>query len=961
MAGFASGLAETHPPPLGLRGMVRIVLGMAVAYFVAAEFGHLLTVGSQPVFASFWPASGLYLAVLLTTPLSRWPLVILGAALGNALADGLLQDRGVSTVVGFVVANAAEAALGALLLSRVHPIGRWRIEGVRDGLALALLGAGLGPVAGAVIGALVVWSVHGVPIAQTLPVWWAGDALGVVLVTPAVLALRTLPDGRATAPLAQLRSAIAAHGGEVLAITLAILATAWFVLIHPDVPVVYLMLPSLLWAAMRFGPGGGSLASLAASTLVVGMTRLELGPFAVLGMAQQALVLQTLLAAYSGTTLLVALLFLERIRAETSLESRVKDRTRELSTSEERYRSIVEMSQEAIFVILQGRIAYCNEAFVRLMGARGRAEMIGLDPMQLVAEEDRASVAARIEKMIRTGARQSSILERRLRRFDGQEVVVETSVALYEASGLRGVQVLARDVTERKRIERALWKNRERMKLALRAARMYVFEFDVEAQTAIRSSEAAEVVGLPTHQPTPIGQFEALVNPEDTEIHRTRHDGLRGPGDVYQCTYRFQHPARGPLVLEEFGRGVFDHSGRLVTVVGIVADVTEREATLARLKASEERFARLAEVMPALLLTADAQGNCDYVNPAFCSLTGLSRSQAAGAGWLETIDPRDQRRVIMAWETARNESQTFSTEARVLAQDGSARWFKAISVPVYDRDHQVTQWIAVALDVDDQKRTEAELQEADRRKDEYLAMLAHELRNPLAPIRNAGALLLRRIDSADMLRPAAEMIERQSRHLSRLVDELLDVSRVTRGKIRLDIQPVDLMTALRNGIEAALPALDRRRQRLELDLPGEGYPVTLDVVRFAQVIANLLDNASKFSPEGSPIDLVAQADEHEVVIRVSDRGEGIAAELLPGVFELFTQAQGPIDRAAGGLGIGLALVKALVELHGGHVRAESAGPGTGACFTVTLPRFARVPAEALENQDQLTEIDSVNG
>jgi two-component system, chemotaxis family, CheB/CheR fusion protein len=260
----------------------------------------------------------------------------------------------------------------------------------------------------------------------------------------------------------------------------------------------------------------------------------------------------------------------------------------------------------------------------------------------------------------------------------------------------------------------------------------------------------------------------------------------------------------------------------------------------------------------------------------------------------------------------------------------------------------VLQWIAVGLDVEDQKRTQSELQEADRRKDEYLAMLAHELRNPLAPIRNAGALLLRRIAADDPVRPAAEMIDRQSRHLSRLVDELLDVSRVTRGKIRLDIQTVDLAIAIRNGIEAALPGMDRRRQGLELRLPPPGTFLQVDVVRFAQVVANLLDNASKFSADGSPVRMEARIAGDWVELQVSDQGEGIDPALLPGVFDLFTQAQGPLDRSTGGLGIGLALVKALVEQHGGTVEAASDGPRRGATFTVRLPLKApaTVPAAA---------------
>jgi PAS domain S-box-containing protein len=917
---------------------IALVIGMAIAYALAAELGHALTLGAQPLFATFWPASGLYLAALLLVPRAAWPLVVLGAALGNLASDILIQGRAPLVVAGFVVANAAEALVAAWLLSRIHEPGRWRIESLRDGLWLGVSGVLAGPAAGALLGAATVTIAYGASFGTSFPVWWAADAVGVVLVTPALVAL----GGTFARHSANIRPAVRAYlnqrSAELVALLLAVAATMALVLAEPSgVPMVYLLLPTMLWAAMRFGVGGNATVNVLISLSLVFATVFSYGPFAAMSLAEQQFVLQTLLSAYAGTGLLVALLFLERRRAESSLEARVQERTEALSESEGRYRAIVEMSNEAICVILEDRIAYCNDAFARLIGASSRAQVIGTDPQVLVPPDQRQSVSLWMQRIAESDASRVPAVERRLLRLDGEEVEVESSVAVYDAAGARGLQVLVRDITERKRVERALWTNRERMKLALKAARMYVFELDVVSGKSVRSTEAASVVGLLTNVATPISDFAAHVHPDDRDRFLRRHDGLRTPEDTLWARYRYRHPDGYELVLEEFGRGAFDGDNRLVTVVGVIVDVTDREAMLSQLRMSEERFATLADAMPAMLMTLDANGRCGYVNPTFVTLTGLDLAAARGDGWLEAVDPGDRGRLRRGWRNAVRHGKGYSVEYRLLMRDGSSRWFKSAAVPVRGATDAVMQWISVALDVEDQKRTQAELQEADRRKDEYLAMLAHELRNPLAPIRNAGALLLRKIAPDEPVRPAVEMIDRQSRHLSRLVDELLDVSRVTRGKIRLDIQTVDLAIAVRNGIEAALPGMDRRRQGLELRLPPPGTFLQVDVVRFAQVVANLLDNASKFSPEGSPVRLEAKLAGESVVFEVSDQGEGIAPELLGGVFDLFTQAQGPLDRSTGGLGIGLALVKSLVELHGGTVSAASEGRGRGATFTVRLP------------------------
>ena len=238
-------------------------------------------------------------------------------------------------------------------------------------------------------------------------------------------------------------------------------------------------------------------------------------------------------------------------------------------------------------------------------------------------------------------------------------------------------------------------------------------------------------------------------------------------------------------------------------------------------------------------------------------------------------------------------------------------------------------------------------EEANRRKDEFIAMLSHELRNPLAPIRTATEIIRRLAPGESRLTMANEVIERQVSHLMRLVDELLDVSRISQGRIALRKEPVDLAKVIAHGVETARPLVDARHQTLLVSPPVAPVWVSGDFVRLAQVIANLLNNAAKYTQDGGRIEISASASEGAAAIVVRDNGTGIEPHILPHVFDLFVQGARSLDRSQGGLGIGLTLVRYLVELHQGRVEAMSAGPGQGARFEVTLPCISAVPAEAL--------------
>jgi len=256
------------------------------------------------------------------------------------------------------------------------------------------------------------------------------------------------------------------------------------------------------------------------------------------------------------------------------------------------------------------------------------------------------------------------------------------------------------------------------------------------------------------------------------------------------------------------------------------------------------------------------------------------------------------------------------------------------------------------------RQAEESLQDANRRKDEFLAMLSHELRNPLAPIRNAVEVIRRLAPPDPKLTMARDVVDRQVSLLARLVEELLDVSRISQGKISLKKEPVDLARIVSHSVETARPLIDQRGQTLTVSVPAAPVWLSADFARLSQVVANLLNNASKYTGEGGRIELTADAGEGEATITVRDNGAGIEPQLLPKVFDLFVQGERALDRGQGGLGIGLTLVKRLVELHQGHVEVASEGPGRGASFRVTLPCISVVEPQQRAPQPSVTRSSS---
>jgi signal transduction histidine kinase/ActR/RegA family two-component response regulator len=421
---------------------------------------------------------------------------------------------------------------------------------------------------------------------------------------------------------------------------------------------------------------------------------------------------------------------------------------------------------------------------------------------------------------------------------------------------------------------------------------------------------------------------------------------------------------------------VYDADGKLAcvshTTINITAQVLaeqalllSREEALRNARMAEAERANLAAVLraaPVGVLVVDRTLRVLHRNPAHEAMFGPALPGAAGQidfsqwrGWFIDGEAAGRRLEPGEWPLQRACAGEMVEQSLVRVRTFTAkpaeRMLLVSAAPIVDGEGVVAGAVAVAMDIESRVRAEEALKEADRRKDEFLAMLAHELRNPLAPIGAAAALLGHDGVNVDRVRQSSAVITRQVQHMTGLINELLDVARVTRGLITLDMSVLDAKRIVAEALEQMRPVLESRGHTLQVNQPPSPAFVEGDHKRLVQVLANLLNNAAKFTPEGGIIRVELAMDAHHVRMSVHDNGIGMTQELIHKAFDLFTQAERTSDRSQGGLGIGLALVRSLVQLHGGHVSAESAGPGQGTRFTVCLPKLdiAQLPPEIAQH------------
>jgi PAS domain S-box-containing protein len=346
---------------------------------------------------------------------------------------------------------------------------------------------------------------------------------------------------------------------------------------------------------------------------------------------------------------------------------------------------------------------------------------------------------------------------------------------------------------------------------------------------------------------------------------------------------------------------------------------------------------QLAEGLPQIVYVTRADGRIEFFNMRWTDYTGLTSADSEVL--ISAVHPEDLPGLAEAWTRSMATCETLSYEFRLRRKsDGAYRWFLTRSIPVRDATGVVVRWFGTSTDIDDTKMAGVALAEANRRKDEFLATLSHELRNPLAPIRNAlNVLQLTQHDAQTTW--AIGLIDRQMQQMTRLIDDLLDISRIGSGKIDLRFADARVSEVVRRAVETCAPLCKERGHRVTVAAIHEELTVWADADRLTQVCFNLLHNAAKYSAAGSDISISVAVTDLSATIRVRDAGIGIAPERIARIFDMYVQVEEARQNSRGGLGVGLALVKRIVELHSGSVRAISEGTGHGSVFDVTIPRY----------------------
>lgn len=771
----------------------------------------------------------------------------------------------------------------------------------------------------------------------------------------------------------------------------AVLATlsVWVILesltpILKDTPPVHLFLAAVMLATWAGGLGAGILATVL-SALVSAYFLIE--PHQSLLIIEVSKQLHVLLFVLAGGSLSLIIAFLREIQARAlaeatrqrerleqeiakreQIELALKSAHTEAMTEKNRLEAVMQALPIGLSILdAEGGNPQSNRAFAQIWGGALPAvrsvndyaafKAWWAETGQPVRSEEWASARAVREGETIVG----QLIE--ISRFDGSRAFVHNSAApIRDATGqIAGSAVAIMDITERIRIERALRESEERF---------HAFMSNSPAIAWIKDSHGRHVYLNKTYEnrfgvqlDDWRGRTDFELWPRETAEQFWKNDqavlARGGPLEIVEqtpgCNGR-------PNFWLNFKFPIQDASGNQY-VAGIGIDITERQqAEEALRQAKQELEHRIVEhehaerkrlqlettltkivatapgVLCSYRLRQNGSACFPYASPAIREIYGLPPEALTedAAPIFPLIHPDDMEHIHATVAESARELSPWHCEWRVRHPDKGEIWVEGRSIPEREPDGGIL-WHGFIHEITERKRVEKSLKEADRRKNEFLAMLGHELRNPLAPIRNAVQILKSQNPADSNLAWSVHVIDRQVGHLARLLDDLLDVARIMQGRIMLKTKSVDLIEIIDSAVETCRPLVEARKQILSVSHPATPQWIEGDPVRLTQTLSNLLNNAAKYTPEGGKISLKMVRDDHEGVITVEDTGVGICPEILPHIFDLFTQADRSLAHAQGGLGIGLTLAQRLVEMHGGTITASSEGLGRGSEFTVRLP------------------------
>jgi PAS domain S-box-containing protein len=656
-----------------------------------------------------------------------------------------------------------------------------------------------------------------------------------------------------------------------------------------------------------------------------------------------------------------------------------------LEESERLYRAIGETINYGIWVCdPQGRNVYASESFLDLVGlTQHQCSAFGWGDV-LHPDELESTIAA-WQDCVKSGEFWDR--EHRFRGVDGNwHSVLARGVPVRDENGeiicWAGINL---DISRQKRVEAELRESQERFRALIEHASDAIFIADIEGTYIDVNTSACKLLGYEREEL--IGKQIVDILPEEDLPRLQATRALLLAGNVHMEEWNLCRKDGTRVAVEVSTKILPDRRWQ-----AFVRDIGDRKRTEAALRQNEERYRYLAESIPQLVWTANEQGALLDVNRRWSEFTGLTLEQVQLEGWEQVVYPNDLPSLFQNWAIAQAQGSYYQAEGRMRRADGVYRWHLHQAIPLKNDQGQVIKWFGTATDIEDQKLLEQqsdrilqqeqaareEAERANRIKDEFLAVLSHELRSPLNPILGWTRLLRTRKFDAVTIDRALETIERNAKLQTQLIEDLLDVSRILRGKLILNVDAIDLKTIIDAAIGTVRLAAEAKGIQIQTDLNLPEGKVSGDPGRLQQIVWNLLSNAIKFTPDGGRVEVRLERVEgvgaqgrggegeesslpcsssspalsssvplYYAQITVKDTGKGIHPEFLPYVFEYFRQADSTTTRKFGGLGLGLAIARHLTELHGGTIHVDSPGEGLGATFTVCIPLMSTIPLAPL--------------
>ncbi|MCL7421043.1 MAG: PAS domain S-box protein [Methylobacter sp.] len=746
----------------------------------------------------------------------------------------------------------------------------------------------------------------------------------------------------------------------------SILGVAVILYILKDLQLIFGYTPQLLLflVVIAFAAWCGGLLAGLFTTLVSAVASIYFlfEPYNFLAVASLGGLLHVALLVSVGAicSLIISLLYKQQQRALHTVMEREEQLKQEIAernkTRAERdlYVFLAKSSTEFIGMCdTEGVPFFINDAGLRLVGLDSLEQGLDIPIREFFFPEDQAFMMDEFfPAVIQNGRGEIEIRFRHFKTGEAFWMICNVFVLKDLNENLAGLATVSTNITERKKTEEALRQSQINLNRAQAVAHIGSWRMDVGNNILDWSDENYRIFGISKGTSLTYQLFLEIIHPDDRAlVDKAWKDALTGK--PYDIEHRLIVGQEIKWVREQ-AELEFDEHGSLTGGFGTTKDITDIKRSQEALQHERMFLRQVIDAAPSMIFVKDRESRFILGNEALARCYGTNPENLIGKS--EQIFNTDADEVA---RIQRDDLEVISSrtpkripEEKVTCRDGIVHWYSTVKIPLLEDDNSCNKLLGVASDITERKRAEEALRLADRRKDEFLAMLAHELRNPLAPIRNAVQLLKMREDEDPKLVWSRNVIDRQVTHMARLLDDLLDVARIMQGKITLKSERFELTDIVNNAIETSRPLIESRGQELIVSQTTTPQWIEGDRVRLEQVLSNLLNNAAKYTSEGGTITLSVMRDNSDAVIKIQDTGIGIAPDILPQIFDLFTQADHSLAHSQGGLGIGLTLVRQLVEIHGGTVTAASAGVGQGSSFTVRLPALTMKSTDTESTQTQ---------